>query len=433
MSNWFIQKQVGTTLLALAIMLAGLLAYGRLPIAPVPQVEFPTLQVSASLPGASPETMATSVAQPLERQFALIAGMAHMSSSNIAGATTVTLQFDLDRSIDAAAQDVQAGINAAAAELPAALTGPPTVRRINPADSPILILAIQSDTLPLTQVDDIAENLLARQLSQVPGVGLVAVNGQQKPAVRIQIDPARIAALGLGLEDVRRIVGSASVDLPKGAVNARGLTYTVYANDQLSKADLWNDIVLAFRNGAPIRLRDVGTAVDGAENDKVAAWSFRGARAGGVAPDGLSNGRSIVLMISKQPGANVIHTVDNLRASLDTLRGAMPPAIRVNVVRDATLTIRNSVDDVEWTLVLNLALVIGVIFMFLQRATATLISSITVPISLLGTMAVLQLCGYSLDNLSLMGLSIAYFSPSWTAFQADRGRCFSGIVDGFSA
>ncbi len=406
-SSAFIGRPIGTTLLSVAILLAGIAVFPLLPVAPLPQVDFPTLQVSANLPGASPETMASNVAQPLERQFSLIAGLSQMTSVNSSGSTQVTLQFDLDRSIDSAAQDVQAAITASGGQLPANLPSPPALRKINPADSPILIIATQSDTLALTEVDDYAENILAQQISQISGVGLVNVSGQQKPAIRVQIDPARVAALGIGLEDIRGVLGAMSVNQPKGAIDSAAQSFTLYTNDQLLKSGPWNDVVLAWRDGAPIRVRDVGIAVDGPENTKAAAWAFSG---GGASPEfkaAIHDGRAVVLLVTKQPGANVIQTVDLIKASLPRLRAAIPPSITVNVVRDATQTIRGSVHEVEFTLALTIALVVGVIFLFLRNVAATLIPSVTVPLALAGTAAVMYLVGYSLDNLSLMALTVA--------------------------
>ena len=404
-SATFIKRPIGTMLLAIAILLVGVAVWPLLPVAPLPQVDFPTIQVSASLPGASPETMASSVAQPLERQFSLIAGLSQMTSQSALGTTQVTLQFDLNRSIDAAALDVQVAINAASGQLPLGLPSPPTFRKVNPADSAIMIMSVQSDALPLTQVNDYADNILAQHISQISGVGLVNVNGQQKPAIRIQVDPAKIATLGLSLEDVRSVIASSTVNQPKGTLDGARQSFTVYTNDQLLSAAPWNDIVLAYKNGAPIRVRDIGAAVDGPENLKVAAWAFAGAAA--TAGDAPSNGRSIVLAITKQPGANVIETVDRIKAALPALRADIPASVHVNTLIDRTQTIRASVKDVEFTLVLTIALVVLVIFLFLRNVAATLIPSVTVPLAIMGSAAVMYLVGFSLDNLSLMALTIA--------------------------
>ncbi|HEY4317299.1 MAG TPA: efflux RND transporter permease subunit [Herbaspirillum sp.] len=401
----FIKRPIGTTLLALAILLVGVAVWPLLPVAPLPQVDFPTIQVSAKLPGANPETMASNVAQPLERQFSLIAGMSQMTSQSALGTTQITLQFDLNRDIDAAALDVQAAINASSGQLPANLPNPPTFRKVNPADSPIMILSVQSDVLPMIQVNDYADNILAQQISQISGVGLVQVHGQQKPAIRIQVDPAKIATLGISLEDIRTVIGTVSVNQPKGTVDGANQAFTVYTNDQLLSASPWNDVILAYKNGAPIRVKDVGVAVDGPENRQLSAWAFKGAAAD--AESTLSGGTSILLAISKQPGANVIDTVGLIKEKLPRLRAAIPASVHVNTVIDRTQTIRASVDDVEFTLVLTICLVVMVIFIFLRNVAATLIPSITVPLALMGTAGVMYLVGFSLDNLSLMALTIA--------------------------
>ncbi len=404
-SAGFIKRPIGTTLLALALLLIGIAAFPLLPVAPLPQVDFPTVQVSANLPGGSPETMASNVAAPLERQFSLIAGLAQMTSTSGLGSTQITLQFELDRSIDSASLDVQAAIQAASGSLPANLPNPPTFRKINPADSPILLLAVQSKTLPLIEVNDYADNILAQQISQISGVGLVNLGGQQKPAVRVQVDPDKIAALGLSLEDVRTVVASATVNQPKGTIDGRDQSFTVYTNDQILKAAPWNDVILAYKNGAPIRVRDIGVAVDAAENSKIAGWAFAGA----AVPEGstVQNGRSIVIAVTKQPGANVIETVDKILAALPKLKAAIPPTVEVSTLIDRTQTIRASVHDVEFTLVLTIALVVMVIFVFLRNVPATLIPSVTVPLALCGTFGAMYLANYSLDNLSLMALTIA--------------------------
>ncbi|MBP0597436.1 efflux RND transporter permease subunit [Herbaspirillum sp. LeCh32-8] len=401
----FIKRPIGTTLLAIAILLVGVAVWPLLPVAPLPQVDFPTIQVTAQLPGGNPETMASNVAQPLERQFSLIAGLTQMTSQSSLGTTQITLQFDLNRNIDAAALDVQAAINASTGQLPSNMPNPPTFRKINPADSPIMIMSVQSEALPLTVVNDYADNILAQQISQISGVGLVNVNGQQKPAVRIQVDPAKIATLGLSLEDIRGVIATTTVNQPKGTVDGARQSFTVYTNDQLLKAEQWNDMVLAWRNGAPIRVKDIGIAVDGPENNKIAAWAFAGAAAGN--DHSITNGRSIVLAVTKQPGANVIETVGRINAAMPRLRAAIPASIHVNTLIDRTQTIRASVEDVEFTLILTIALVVMVIFVFLRNVAATLIPSITVPLAIMGTAGVMYVVGYSLDNLSLMALTIA--------------------------
>jgi hydrophobe/amphiphile efflux-1 (HAE1) family protein len=392
-SALFIKKPIATSLIMAGVLLVGLVAYPLLPVAPLPQVDFPTIQVSAQLPGADPTTMASSVTAPLERQFAEIPGVSQMTSSSTLGNTSVTLQFDLDRNIDGAAQDVQTAINAAGGQLPKNLPSPPTYRKVNPADSPILLISVRSDTLPLTTVDDYAENILGQAISQVPGVAQVNIGGQQKPAVRVQLDPQKLAALGIGLEDVRSVITAATTDSPKGSIDGATRTFTIYDNDQELKAEPWNDVIIAYKNGAPVRIRDVGRAVEGPENNKLAGWA---------------NGqRAIILIVLKQPGSNVIDVVDHIKTLLPQLQAAVPPAVKVDIISDRTTTIRASVSDVQFTLVLTIALVVMVIFVFLRNFWATLIPSITVPLALVGTFALMYVFGYSLDNLSLMGLSIA--------------------------
>ncbi|GAB2904836.1 efflux RND transporter permease subunit [Paralcaligenes sp. KSB-10] len=404
-SATFIKRPIGTSLLALALFLVGAAVFPLLPVAPLPQVDFPTIQVTAKLPGGNPETMASSVAQPLERQFSLIAGLTQMTSVSALGSTQITLQFDLNRDIDGASLDVQAAINAAAGQLPANLPNPPTFRKINPADSSIMILSVQSNALPITEVNDYADNILAQQISQIEGVGLVNIFGQQKPAVRIQVDPDKLSAMGLSLEDIRGVIASTTVSQPKGTIDGSKQSFTVYTNDQLLSAEPWNDMVLAYRHGTPIRVRDVGTAVAGPEDVKQAAWAFAGKAA--TAEDAAINGRSLVVGITKQPGANVIETVKRIRAALPRLKASIPPTIHVSTLIDRTQNIRASVHEVELTLLLSIALVVGVIFVFLRSVPATLIPSATVPLALLGTVAIMYLVGFSLDNLSLMALTIA--------------------------
>src|SRR5665213_736695 len=329
----FINRPIGTSLLAAALLLLGLAAWPLLPVAPLPEVDFPTIQVSASLPGANPETMASSVATPLERQFSLIAGLTQMTSSSYLGSTSITLQFDLNRNIDAAALDVQSAINAASGQLPRNLPNPPSYRKINPADRSILIFAVSSDTLPITQVSDYADNILAQQMSQITGVGQVGVWGEQKPAIRVQIDPGKVANLGMGLDDVRAQLQSYTVNGPKGTFDGARRSVTVYDNDQIFNAEDWKNVIVAYRNGAPVRVRDIGTAVDGAENTKLAAWAYEGVK--GTDPS-LGKGRTILLSIHKEPGANVIETVDRIMKLLPHLKTAIPPAIRISILSDRT-------------------------------------------------------------------------------------------------
>ncbi len=389
----FIHRPVATTLLMVAILLVGLVAYPNLPVAPLPQVDFPTISVAASLPGASPETMAASVAQPLERQIAQIPGVTQMTSTSSLGVTGITVQFDLNRNIDAAANDIQAAINAAAGQLPKDLPSPPTYRKVNPSDTPILILSVRSDVAPIIDVDDAAENILAQRISQISGVSLVRVGGQQTPAIRIQVDPAKLVEKGLQLEDVRQQIGIATVDSPKGALIGPKQTFTIYDNDQLTVAKSWNDVIIAYRNGAPVRVRDIGQAVAGPADTTQAAWS---------------NGkRSVFLVIWKQPGANVIDTVEAIKRALGPLQAAIPTNIQVKILSDRTLTIRASVRDVQLTLMLTIALVVMVIFVFLRSVWTTVIPAVTIPLSLLGACALMWGASYSLDNLSLMAFTIA--------------------------
>ncbi|WP_454683888.1 efflux RND transporter permease subunit [Ancylobacter moscoviensis] len=393
LSSWFIRHPIGTSLLMAGLLVLGLAAFPRLPVAPLPEVDFPTLQVSTQLPGASPEIIASSVTQPLERQFGEIPGLSQMTSVSTLGNSSITLQFSLDTDINAAAQDVQTAINAAGGQLPTDLPAPPTYRKVNPADPPILVLSLTSRSLPIIKVDDFAENVLEQHISQIDGVGQVLVFGQQKPSVRIQVDPAKVANLGLSLEDLRQAIVSTTVNGPKGIVNGARRTFTLYDNDQLTSAAPWLDAILAFRNGAPVRVRDIGTAVDAPENDQLAAWA---------------NGeRAIVLPVFKLPGANVIDTVDQIKAQLPALLATAPAGIEVKVLSDRTETIRASVRDVETTLVITVVLVVAVIFVFLRSLWATLIPSIAVPLAVIGTFGAMYALGYSLDNLSLMGLSIA--------------------------
>ncbi|MDB6012052.1 MAG: multidrug efflux transporter permease subunit [Gammaproteobacteria bacterium] len=389
----FIERPIATSLLMAGIFLVGVIVFPLLPVAPLPQVDFPTIQVSASLPGASPETMASSVAQPLEFQFGQIPGVTQLTSSSVLNNTQIVVQFDLDRNIDAAAGDIQAAIDAAAGQLPKNLPTPPSYKKVNPADSPILVMSVQSDVLPTTVVDDAAETIIAQQISRVPGVGIVTVGGQQKPAVRVQVDPAKLAALGIQLEDVAAVITAATVDAPKGSVNGPEHSFAIYDNDQLLKAAPWNDIIVAYKNGAPVRIRDIGVAVDGAENALIAAWQ---------------NGHpGVLLLINKQPGANVIETANRIKALLPHMQTQIPASIQIKQIVDRTTTISASVHDVEFTLLLTIALVVMVIFLFLRNLWATLIPGVTVPLALFGTAALMYVLGYSLDNLSLMGLTIA--------------------------
>jgi HAE1 family hydrophobic/amphiphilic exporter-1 len=389
----FIRYPIATSLLMAGILFIGLVSYPLLPVAPLPQVDFPTIQVSASLPGGSPETMAASVAQPLERQLAQIPGISQMTSTSSLGSTAVTIQFDLNRNIDGAANDVQGAINAASGQLPKNLPTPPTYRKVNPADAPVMLLSATSDTLPLVQVSDAIDVDLGQQISQISGVAQVFIGGQQKPSIRIQIDPAKLVAKGLSLEDIRNQIALTTTDSPKGNIDGRQRAYTIYANDQLLDPQAWNDVIIAYRNGAPLRIRDIGKAISGPEDMKQAAWA-----------DGK---RGVFLVIFKQPGANVIDTVDKIKAQLPRLIAAIPPAIKIKIISDRTLTIRAAVTDVQFTLLITIMLVIMVIFIFLRSAWATIIPSVTVPLALLGACSLMWVFGYTLDNLSLMALTIA--------------------------
>jgi hydrophobe/amphiphile efflux-1 (HAE1) family protein len=388
----FIERPIATALLMVGLLVGGLVAYPLLPVGALPNVNYPTLTVTAQLPGADPNTMASSVATPLEEQFGEIPGLTQMTSSSALGYTQVTLQFDLSRAIDGAVSDTLSAINAANAYLPPNMPYPPLIRKVNPADTPILVLGITSDSLPLTTVDAYAENILLQKISQISGVGLVGIGGQQKPAIRVQVDPQALASRGINLEDVRTVIGQANVDLPKGTLNSPRQTYTINTNDQLLNASAYDDLVIAYRNGAPVRVRDIGHAISAAENDLIAGW--------------YNNGRAVILAIQRQPGANVIEVVDRIKKALPVLEASIPAAVKVNIISDRTETIRASIADVQFTLILTVALVVMVIFLFLRNFWATVIPAITVPLSLIGTFAVLYELGYSLDNLSLMALSV---------------------------
>jgi hydrophobe/amphiphile efflux-1 (HAE1) family protein len=392
-STPFIRRPVATSLIMAALVLVGIAAYPLLPVAPLPRVDFPTIVVNGKLPGASPETMAATVAQPLETQIAQIPGVAQLTSISVLGTTSITVQFELDRNIDAAAGDIQAAINAASAQLPKILPGPPTYYKSNPSDAPIMILAAQSEAMPLIETDDYAENVLSQQISQITGVSQVIIGGQQKRSVRVEVDPDKIAAMGLTLEDVRTLLVTATANAPKGNIDGPYQSFTVYNNDQLTRAAEYDNVVLAYRNGAAVRVRDIGRAIDGPENRLIAAWQ---------------NGkRGILLIIFKQPGANVIDTVERIKEALPRLEAAIPPSIHVTTIVDRTQTIRASVADVQFTLMLAICLVVMVIFLFLRNVWATIIPSTTVPVSLICTFGAMYLLGYSLDNLSLMALTLA--------------------------
>ena len=389
----FIKRPVGTSLLTLALLLAGALAFNFLPVAPLPQVEFPVISVSAGLPGASPETMASAVATPLERQFGRIAGVTQMTSTSQLGSTNVTLQFDLNRNIDAAARDVQAAINAARGQLPANLPNNPGYRKVNPADAPILILALSSDEITLPRIYDIADSILSQKLAQVSGVGQVFVGGGARPAVRAELNPTLLNKLGISLDQVRTALGAANANRPKGELADAINAWAINDNDQIYRAEQYRPLVVAYNNGAAVRLGDVADVQDSVEDTRNI---------------GLANGKPAVLIIVfRQPGANIISTVDHVYSVLPLLKASIPPSINLDVVMDRTTTIRASVTDIEFTLMISIVLVILVVFLFLRTVRATVIPSVAVPLSLIGTFAVMYLLHYSLDNLSLMALAIS--------------------------
>ncbi len=390
----FIKRPVGTSLLTIAVLLTGIIAFNFLPVAPLPQVEFPVIQVSAGLPGASPETMASAVATPLERQFGRIAGVNQMTSSSQLGTTSIVLQFDLNRNIDAAARDVQAAINAARGQLPTDLPNNPNYRKVNPADAPILILALTSDTITLPRMYDAADSILAQKLSQVEGIGQVYVGGGARPAVRAEVNPMQIGKLGIGLEQIRAALGNANANRPKGEIAGSLNSWSIKANDQIFKADDYRSLIVGKNSaGATVRLQDVAQVEDSVED---------------LRNIGLANGKPGVLMIiSRQPGANIIATVDRVRALMPLLQASISPAIHLGIVLDRTTTIRASIADIEYTILISIVLVILVVFAFLRSARATFIPSIAVPLSLIGTLGVMYLLHYSLDNLSLMALAIS--------------------------
>ena len=389
----FIRRPVATTLVMLAILAAGIGGYRLLPVSDLPNVDFPTLQVSANLPGASPETMAAAVATPLEKQFSTIAGLDSMTSTNALGISQITLQFALSRDIDAAAQDVQAAIAKAASQLPPGMPTPPSYQKVNPADQPILFLALSSPTLKLSVVDEYAETLIAQRISMVSGVAQVQVNGAQKYAVRVQLDPLALASRGVGIDEVSQAVQNANVNLPTGVLWGKHQALTVQANGQLDDAAAYRPVIVAWRQGSPVRLQEVAQVWDSVENDKVASW-YTGTRA-------------VVLSVQRQPGTNTVEVVDAIRQLLPTFRAQMPAAVNLEVLADRSEAVRDSVQDVKFTLLLSLALVVMVIFLFLRNLSATAIPSMALPMSIVGTFAVMYLLGYSLDNLSLMALTLS--------------------------
>ena len=392
-SEPFILRPVGTTLLMAAIMLSGIVAYTFLPLSTLPPVDYPTIQVTTLYPGASPEVMTSSVTAPLERQFGQMPGLNQMTSASSAGASVITLQFSLDLSLDIAEQEVQAAINASGNLLPADLPAPPIYSKVNPADAPIMTLAVTSKTLPLTELEDMSETRLAQKISQLSGVGLVSVSGGQRPAVRLQLNPQALAAYGLAIDDIRTIIANQNVNTPKGNFDGPTQASTINANDQLNSAEQYRNLIVAYRNGNPVRLTDVATIVSGPENTKLGAWA--------------NTTPAIILSVQRQPGANIIQVVDRIQTLLPQILATLPAAVDVEVMSDRTVTIRASVADVEFELTLAVVLVVIVIFVFLRTLPGTVIPSLSVPLSLVGTFGVMYLLGFSLDNLSLMALTIA--------------------------
>jgi hydrophobe/amphiphile efflux-1 (HAE1) family protein len=392
-SEPFIRRPAGTSLLAAGLFLLGIVAYRFLPVAAIPRVDFPMISVSASLPGADPATVASSLAAPLERRLAQISGVTEITSVSTLGGTTITIQFDLDRNIDGAARDVQAAINAAASELPLNLPNPPTYRKVNPADAPIMVLAMTSDTLPPSQIYEYADTIIGQKLSQVEGVSQVAISGAEKSAVRVQVNPAALASTGLSLEEVRAFLVQAAVDQPKGSLDGDQISYTLVSNDQITDAREFRSLILAQRNNVPIKLNALGKAVQGVENTLLAGWA--------------GTKRAVLLIIFKQASANVIETVDRIKAVMPQLERWIPPSVKIAVLSDRTTTIRASVNDVELSLVVSISLVVMVIFLFLRRFWPTFIASVTVPLALAGTCGVMYLLKYSIDNLSLMAITIS--------------------------
>ncbi|MEI8210897.1 MAG: efflux RND transporter permease subunit, partial [Planctomycetota bacterium] len=389
----FIRRPVGTTLLTLAVTLSGILGYFLLPVSPLPQVEFPTISVSASLPGASPETMASAVATPLERSLSRIAGVTEMTSTSTLGSTSVTLQFELDRDVNAAAREVQAAINAARSQLPANLPNNPSYRKVNPADSPIMLLTMVSDIYSKPQMYELASTIVQQKLSQISGVGQVFSTGASNPAVRIEVNPTVLNQLKIGLEDVRAMLGTANANRPKGIIEEEGVQWSLNTSDQLMTADEYRPLLVAFRNGAPIRLGDVATVSDSVEDVRNFA---------------LADGKpSISILIFRQPGANIIETVDRIKAMIPQLQSQLPASVTLGMGMDRSITIRASLDEVQKTLIISVLLVIVVVYVFLRDIRATIVPTIAVPVSLIGTFGVMYLFGYSLDNLSLMALTIS--------------------------
>jgi HAE1 family hydrophobic/amphiphilic exporter-1 len=393
LSKLFIERPVMTALISFAILLFGIVAFRALPVAALPSVDYPTIQVNASVPGANPETMASSVATPLEREFSTIAGIQSMSSTNSQGSTSVTVQFDLSRNIDAAAQDIQAAISAAGGRLPTSMPRPPTYSKVNPAEQPIMYLSLSGPTLPLYKVSDYADNLLAQRISMVSGVSRVQVFGDQKYAVRVQVDPDQLAAHNLGIDEVQRSIASANTNLPTGRLNGAHQAFTIESSGSLFNAAAYRPVIVAYRNGAPVRLEQLANVIDGVENDRQIAW--------------INDQRCVILAINKQPGANTVEVADSILRLFPDFRREIPPSLQLNVAFDASTSIRNSIHDVEFTLMLTVCVVVMVIFLFLRNLSATIIPGAAVPFSIIGTFAVMYLLRYSLNNLSLMALTLS--------------------------
>src|SRR5437660_1844411 len=391
-SELFIRRPITTILVMVGIVLFGLIGYRSLPVSDLPSVDYPTISVNASLPGANPETMASSVATPLERQFSSIAGVDSMSSVSAQGLTQITIQFSLARDIDAAAQDVQAAIAKAARQLPPGMPTPPTYSKVNPADSPILFLALTSTTLLLSTVDEYAETMMAQRISMVNGVAQVSVFGAQQYAVRVQVDPNKLAARGIGIDEVQQAVSQGNANLPTGTLNGTHQAFTVQANGQLMNAGDYRPLIVAYRNGAPVRLQELGRVLDSVQNDKIASW--------------VNNTRAISMAVQRQPGINAVEVVDNIRKLMPDFRALLPASVKLEILYDRSQSIRASVNDVKFTLKLTVALVVMVIFLFLRNLSATVIPSLAVPLSLIGTCAAMYQFGYRLDNLSLMALTL---------------------------
>ena len=410
-SRLFILRPVATFLLMVGVLLVGWVAFMQLPVSALPEVDYPTIQVVTFYPGADPEVMASSVTSPLERQFGQVPGLSQMTSTSSYGSSIITLQFGLDQNIDVEEQQVQASINSASTYLPQDLPNPPIYNKVNPADAPILTLALSSDSLPLPKVEDIADTTLAQKIAQLPGVGLVSISGGQKPAVRIQANPTALASYGLSLEDLRAALVQANVDQAKGVIDGQRQSYTIGANDQLFSSEQYKPIVIAYRNGAPVRLSDVANVIDGTENEQLAAW--------------MNLTPAVIMNIQRQPGANIISVVDRIKKLLPQLQASLPSAVKVQILTDRTTTIRASVKDVEFELMLAIALVVMVVFLFLRNFSATTIPSVAVPLSLIGTFGVMYLLGYSLNNLTLMALTIS------TGFVVDDAIVMIENIDRF--